>query len=75
MGRRADTNEIVIKIDKRYFRPAEVDQLIGDSSKAREKLNWIANTSLEDLVSEMVENDRKEAQKEYNLHKKGFLSS
>ena len=75
VGRRADTNEIVIKIDKRYFRPAEVDQLIGDSSKAREKLNWIANTSLEDLVSEMVENDRKEAQKEFHLHKKGFLSS
>ena len=75
VGRRADTNEIVIKIDKRYFRPAEVDQLIGDSSKARENLNWTANTSLEDLVSEMVENDRKEAQKEFHLHKKGFLSS
>ncbi len=75
VGRRADTNEIVIKIDKRYFRPSEVDQLIGDSSKAREKLNLTANTSLEDLVSEMVENDRKEAQKEFHLHKKGFLSS
>ena len=75
VGRRADTNEIVIKIDKRYFRPAEVDQLIGDSSKARENLNWTANTSLEDLVSEMVENDRKEAQKEFHLYKKGFLSS
>ena len=72
VGRRADTNEIVIKIDKRYFRPSEVDQLVGDSRKAHEKLNWKVNTSLEDLVSEMIENDKKEAEKEFHLFKKGF---
>ena len=40
VGRRADTGQIVIKIDPRYFRPTEVDELLGDSSKAKEKLNW-----------------------------------
>ena len=37
-GRRADTNEVVIKVDKRYFRPTEVDLLLGDPSKAKENL-------------------------------------
>ena len=41
IGRRSDTNEIVIRIDPRYFRPTEVDQLIGDSSKARKKLGGL----------------------------------
>ena len=41
IGRRADTGEIVIRVDKRYYRPTEVDELLGDSSKAREELGWI----------------------------------
>ena len=40
VGRRADTGEIIIRIDPKYFRPTEVDELLGDSKKAREKLNW-----------------------------------
>lgn len=40
VGKRADTGEIIIKIDPAYFRPTEVDELLGDASKAREKLNW-----------------------------------
>ena len=72
VGRRADTEEIVIRIDPRYFRPTEVDELLGDSSKAREKLGWAPKITLEELISEMVENDLKEANKEALLIKEGF---
>ena len=72
VGRREDTNEIVIKIDKRYFRPAEVASLIGDPTLAKNKLGWEPKITLEELVSEMVKVDREEAQKELILLKKGF---
>ena len=72
VGRRADTGEIVIKIDKRYFRPTEVQTLLGDPSKAKEKLGWVPNIKLEDLIQEMVEVDKKEALKEAYLIDQGF---
>ena len=66
IGRRADTNEIVIRIDERYFRPTEVDELIGNSEKAFKKLGWEPKTSLEDLIEEMIsEEDLKEAKEKY----------
>ena len=72
IGRRADTKEIVIRIDSRYFRPTEVDMLLGDASKARKKLGWTPKINLEDLINEMVENDLNEAKKEKFLIDKGF---
>jgi GDPmannose 4,6-dehydratase len=48
------SNEVLIKIDPYYFRPAEVEYLCGDPSKAREELGWVAETSLESLAREMV---------------------
>ncbi|MBM3632909.1 MAG: GDP-mannose 4,6-dehydratase [Alphaproteobacteria bacterium] len=54
---RKDTNEIVIAIDPAFFRPAEVDMLIGDSSKAKMKLGWEPTISFRNLVKEMVEED------------------
>ena len=72
IGRRADTNQIVIRIDKRYFRPTEVERLLGDATKAKNILNWTPQITLEDLVSEMIENDSDEAKKESYLRKKGF---
>ena len=72
IGRRADTNQIVIRIDKRYFRPAEVEQLLGDPSKAYTKLNWRPKISLEELISEMISHDKEEAFKEAYLKKNGF---
>jgi GDPmannose 4,6-dehydratase len=48
-----------VEIDPRYFRPAEVDLLIGDSSKAREKLGWKPQTSFKELVALMVDADIK----------------
>ena len=49
----------LVKVDPRYFRPTEVDVLIGDASKARAKLGWKHRVSFDALVSEMVEEDRK----------------
>ena len=72
IGRRADSNEIVVKIDPRYFRPTEVEQLLGDPSKAKTKLNWEPEISLDELISEMIEFDTKEAEKEVMLRKQGF---
>jgi len=46
-----------VVVDERFLRPAEVDVLLGDPTKAREKLGWNAKTSLGDLVAEMVEAD------------------
>ncbi len=60
IGRRADTGEIVIRIDPRYYRPTEVQELLGDATKAKEMLNWEPKTSLEQLVSEMVDSELKE---------------
>ena len=57
IGIRADNNEVIIRIDKRYFRPTEVSTLLGDPTKANQKLNWKAQITLEELVSEMIEND------------------
>ena len=72
VGKRKDNNQIVIKIDKRYFRPSEVQSLLGDASKAKEKLNWSPKTNLEELVKEMIEFDSIEAKKEKLLSQEGF---
>ena len=66
IGRRADNNNIVIRVDSRYFRPNEVDSLLGDSSNAKKILGWESKTSLDDLIEEMVESDLEETKKEIN---------
>ena len=72
IGLRGDTKEVVVRVDSRYFRPTEVDQLLGNPQKAFKKLGWIPKTSLEELVEEMVKSDKQEAQKELILINKGF---
>ncbi|MGB7347806.1 MAG: GDP-mannose 4,6-dehydratase [Pirellulaceae bacterium] len=62
-----------VEIDPRYFRPAEVDLLLGDASKAKEKLGWEATTNLEELARIMVEHDLELAQRE--AHAKNFVPS
>ena len=71
VGRRS-SGEVVVRIDPRYFRPAEVETLLGDPRKAHEKLGWAPTTTLEELVAEMVDVDREEARKEAILRLKGF---
>ena len=72
IGKRADTNEIVIRVDPNYFRPTEVDQLLGDSTKAQRELGWSPKTSLEELIKEMISHDIQEAKKYTLLKKEGF---
>ena len=72
IGRRIDTNQIVIKIDKKYFRPCEVNSLLGDASKANKKLGWYPKISLEDLVADMVKHDLSLAKKDKLLKNKGY---
>ena len=54
VGKDSKTGDVLVEIDPRYFRPTEVDLLIGDPTKAKEKLGWEAKIGLEELVSEMV---------------------
>ena len=64
--------QIIVRIDERYFRPAEVDTLLGDSTKAKNDLNWIPTISAQEMCKEMVEEDLKSAKRavllaEHNL--------
>jgi GDPmannose 4,6-dehydratase len=59
-----ETGECVVEIDPRYYRPTEVDLLLGDAERAREKLNWNPSTSLEEMTREMVEKDLTQAREE-----------
>ena len=72
VGIRGDTGKIVIKIDPRYFRPCEVDTLLGNPQKAKNLMGWEAKTSLEELVKEMIDNDLVLAKKEVLMLNKGF---
>jgi GDPmannose 4,6-dehydratase len=60
----AKTGQILVEIDPRYFRPTEVDLLLGDPRKAHQKLGWRHNTSFADLVKDMVESDRRQVRLE-----------
>lgn len=61
VGRDAD-GRVIVRIDPRYFRPAEVETLLGDASKAREKLDWTPKISLDELVMEMAAADLAQAE-------------
>jgi GDPmannose 4,6-dehydratase len=66
-----EIGKIVVKIDPKYYRPTEVDLLIGDASKCKEKLNWVPQYSLSDLIKEMMESDLKHFKKEKYLQEGG----
>lgn len=67
-----DESKAIIRIDDRHFRPTEVETLLGDASKARNKLGWTPKISFIELVKEMVMSDLREAEKENLLVQKGF---
>jgi GDPmannose 4,6-dehydratase len=64
--------DIIVRIDERYFRPSEVETLLGDASLAKEKLNWSPEISLEELCKEMMECDIRSAKKDKLLLDNGF---
>ena len=67
-----DSGAVLVKIDPRYYRPAEVDTLVGDASKAQTNLGWKATTPWQDLCSEMVAADLAEAKRENYLAQSGL---
>jgi GDPmannose 4,6-dehydratase len=71
-GINARTGREMVCIDPRYFRPTEVDTLLGDSSKARRQLGWEPKTNFKDLVKEMVAMDLLEAEKDKLCLQEGF---
>jgi GDPmannose 4,6-dehydratase len=67
-----ESGKVLVEIDPRYFRPTEVDTLLGDATKAREKLGWKPTVSLEQLVAEMVREDLKIAERDELCKREGF---
>ena len=64
--------EVVVAVDPRYFRPTEVETLLGDPAKAKRELGWTPTTTFDELVREMVEADLKSAQRDALVLKHGF---
>jgi GDPmannose 4,6-dehydratase len=63
----------IVSVDPRYFRPTEVETLLGDPSKARDKLGWTPKTTFEELVSEMVREDLKAAERDELVKRHGYM--
>jgi GDPmannose 4,6-dehydratase len=64
--------DVIVRIDPRYFRPTEVDTLLGDPAKARQKLGWQATTPIEQLIAEMVESDLRLAERDALVAREGY---
>ncbi len=69
---KCEVGDVIVKVDPRYFRPTEVETLLGDPSKARQKLGWTPKTSLKDLVAEMVQADFTAAKRDSLVKQAGF---
>jgi GDPmannose 4,6-dehydratase len=63
---------VIVRVDPRYFRPTEVETLLGDPTKAREKLGWTPKISFKELVAEMVREDLKSAERDELVKKHGY---
>jgi GDPmannose 4,6-dehydratase len=66
------TGRKLVRVDPRYFRPTEVETLLGDPSKAREKLGWTADVSFAELIADMIESDLTIAKRDALVAKEGF---
>jgi GDPmannose 4,6-dehydratase len=71
-GYDSGSGKVLVEIDRRYFRPAEVDTLLGDPSKARRKLGWAPKVSFKELVTEMIREDMKEAERDQLCKREGY---
>ena len=70
-----EKEQVIIRVDERYFRPTEVDTLLGDASLAKEKLGWEPKIDVQEMCKEMVEHDLKIAQQNKFLKKQGYAAS
>jgi GDPmannose 4,6-dehydratase len=69
---RDQSGTVIVRVDPRYFRPTEVETLLGDATKARQKLGWSPRTTFQQLVSEMVREDLKNAERDELVRKSGY---
>ena len=67
--------DVIVQIDPRYYRPTEVETLLGDPAKAKAKLGWVPEITLDQMIVEMVANDLDRAKQHALLHKHGFTVS
>ena len=75
VGKNSQTGKLLVSVDPTYFRPTEVDLLVGDATKAKEKLGWSPTCDLKQLISEMISSDLEEARKERHLRSSGFQAN
>ena len=68
----SESNQLIVAVDPRYFRPTEVDSLLGDSTKAKAKLGWETKIDLREMVYEMMENDINIAKRDELIKKNGY---
>ena len=71
-GYNKKTGDLIVAVDPEYFRPTEVETLLGDPTKAKEKLGWTPKITLKELISEMVQHDLTEAKKDHLCKTHGF---
>jgi len=71
-GYNTKNDKCIVAVDERYFRPTEVETLLGDPTKAKEKLGWVPTTRFEDMVAEMVREDLKDAERDALCSEQGF---
>jgi len=64
--------DVIVQIDPRYYRPTEVETLLGDPTKAKEKLGWVPEITLDQMIVEMVANDLEQAKRHALLQKHGY---
>lgn len=69
-----EDEKVLVAVDPRYFRPTEVETLLGDPEKAQSQLNWTPKTSLDEMIKEMVAEDLREAEKQKLMEEHGFTS-
>jgi GDPmannose 4,6-dehydratase len=67
--------DVIVQIDPRYYRPTEVETLLGDPTKAKEKLGWVPEITLDQMIVEMVAHDLDQAKQHALLHHHGFSVS
>ena len=66
------TGKCIVAVDPRYYRPAEVETLLGDPTKAKEKLGWVPTTTFLELVQEMMREDMREAERDQLVKQHGY---
>jgi GDPmannose 4,6-dehydratase len=71
-GYNQESGQCIVAVDPRYFRPTEVETLLGDPSKAKQKLGWEPKITLQELVAEMVREDLKDAERDELCKREGF---